>query len=313
MEFSEDTQLIINPDVRNRLVFKAFLEDSDITYDMKDQTLPFAPTSFNNDSMMLRVLQKVKFTFGVFSEDRDECIRNYKNLLNLITMIKPSYAQVYDQYAPYPSNVTGYFFVKFKGLPLTQDTVAIHITNFAYTFNKDAGYLQVEPAEINNNKLIPLAYKLTIEGRVLLNFDQTANVTTPSVATVGQQREVGGLTAAATNSATVAITPTPQRQSRRRRQQNKTPTPAQNLKNLEGKPIGQKAILFYKTKQSESNFTFYDSLPTEKKLEYLKYYEDQWNKGIIELEGIPSLRFNYNPNSTEYKDFLKNIRTIGTR
>lgn len=157
--------------------FKAYLEDSDMFYEMKDQQLPFAPTSFRNDSAMIRVLERAKFTFNVFSESKTECIENYKNLQKLLINIKPSYGKVYDQYVPANTNITGYFNVKFAGIP--RGNIDLHLTSFTYNINKDLGYLEVDNGELSKgqkgSKLIPISYKISIEGKVLLEFTETTN------------------------------------------------------------------------------------------------------------------------------------------
>lgn len=168
------------------LSFKAYLEDSDISYETKDQQLPFVPLSFTNDSMALRVSEKAKFTFNVFSETRSECIQNYRNLNLLLQSIKPSYSYVFDQVAPYISNVTGFFNLNFKGMPDGRDNINLHLTSFSYAINKDLGYVHVPLSEIDGKegsfydsagmKLIPVGYKISIEGKILLEFNKTANV-----------------------------------------------------------------------------------------------------------------------------------------
>lgn len=175
----------------NNHPFLAYLEDSDIIHEMKEQQLPFAPVSFNNDSMALRVTERVKFTFNVFSNTRYECIRNFVSLTNLINEIKPSYKLVFNQYVPLPTNVSGYFKIKFDGFPgRKRDEITVHLTNFSYNINKDLGFIQVPNKEITlresvegernedlytegQMKLIPISYKISIEGKVLLPFLDT--------------------------------------------------------------------------------------------------------------------------------------------
>lgn len=183
---SQDELLIIN-----NLKFKAYLEDSDITYEMKDQQLPFTPTSFNNDSMMLRVMQKAKFSFNVFSENREECKRNYDNLHSLLQIIRPSYSYANDQLAPFFSNVTGYVSLTFKGMP-ERDTIPLHLTSFSYSINKELGFVEIPRSEYImlgegssfsklkepgfKSKLLPIAYKITLDGKILLNFEDTVKL-----------------------------------------------------------------------------------------------------------------------------------------
>ncbi len=171
------------------LDFISYLTDSDISYEMKDQQLPFAPVSFNNDYMATRVLEKAKFTFDVFSRHRFGCIQNYNNLQTLLGIIKPSYKIMNSQYVPSAANVTGFFKLKFIGMPiLDRDEITLHLTSFNYTINKDTGYLELSKDDINNPtedggyiankmKLIPISYKISIEGKVLLPFGDTVRIT----------------------------------------------------------------------------------------------------------------------------------------
>lgn len=182
MEFNDkNLRLIIN-----NLQFKAYLEDSDVSYETKDQQLPFTPTSFTNDSMAIRVSEKAKFTFNVFSETRDECIQNYRNLQYLLKIIKPSYRYVNDQIVPESSNVTGFVTLQFNGMPkIDKDKVDLHLTSFSYTINKDLGYIHIPVKDLikgesttyadKDMKLIPIAYKISLEGKILLQFEETAN------------------------------------------------------------------------------------------------------------------------------------------
>lgn len=172
----------------NGLRFKAYLENSDVSYETREQQLPFAPVSFVNDTAAIRLLQKAKFTFNVLSEYRSECVQNYKNLLKLIQSIKPSYTIIDEQYVPNKNNINGYVSLTFDGLPLQQKSVKLHVTQFSYEINKEMGYLQIPQNELDNNKnpkkfvngepkLIPIAYKIDIEGKILQTFGETANVT----------------------------------------------------------------------------------------------------------------------------------------
>ncbi len=172
----------------NNLSFKAYLENSDISYETREQQLPFAPVSFTNDTAAIRLLQKAKFTFNVLSEYRSECVENYNNLLALIQSIKPSYTIIDEQYVPDKNNINGYVNLKFDGLPLQQKSVKLHVTQFSYEINKEMGYLQIPEKELKHNKnpkkfvdgepkLIPIAYKIDIEGKILQTFGETAKVT----------------------------------------------------------------------------------------------------------------------------------------
>lgn len=181
----------------NGLSFKAYLEDSDVNHVTKDQQLPFSPVSFVNDSMATRLNETVKFSFNVFSETREECVENYKNLLRLIQSIKPIYYVLNDQYVPSNSNVTGLVTLSFSGMP-SRNTVKLHLNNFNYSLNKDIGYIELTNEEIRNPKsenlsffsksmkLVPLAYKINLEGKVLLPFRET-------IIQIGERQKASGV------------------------------------------------------------------------------------------------------------------------
>lgn len=159
--------------------FPAFLEDSDITYDIKEQSLPFAPVSFTNDSMALRVLEKAKFTFNVFSHNEEECKANWSKFYDLRQIIKPRYTMLNEQLVPNIENITGFIKIKFSGMPHDRDIIDIHLTNFSYIINKELGYLEVD------NKLIPIGFKISIEGKVLLKLEETISYKTVSIDSSG--------------------------------------------------------------------------------------------------------------------------------
>lgn len=173
--------------------FKAYLENSAVETVMVDQQLPFTPLSFVNDSVQLRTMYRVNFVFNVFSETREEAIGNYDDLHDILQIIKPAYYNVNSQYIPFESNLTGLFSLKFKGLPKLskfsgtdgdQDRLRIHLTNFSYVTNNDMGFIEIpyDGSDADRKKLfvsgkmrlLPISYKLTIAGRVLLNFEDTA-------------------------------------------------------------------------------------------------------------------------------------------
>ncbi len=176
---------------RTKLSFISYLTDSEISYEMKDQQLPFVPLSFNNDSMATRVMEKAKFAFDVYAETRTNCIENYLNLQHLLNMIKPSYFLKNDQWVPSANNTTGFFKLQFAGMPLIdRKEVTLHLTAFNYNINKDTGYISVNRQELSNatspgintgtlkittsdDTLVPVSYKISIEGKVLLPFGET--------------------------------------------------------------------------------------------------------------------------------------------
>ena len=189
MRFSESNNSKIRLHINNQS-FKAYLEDSDITYETKDMQLPFAPVSFTNDSMATRVMEKAKFTFNVYSETRKECIDNYNELQTLIKSIKPSYRYIQEQLAPVASNVTGFVNINFIGMPSGRDNITMHLNSFSYTLDKEIGYIQVPVSDLASNKdaesysyydpsgmkLIPLAFKISLDGKILLPFEQTVRM-----------------------------------------------------------------------------------------------------------------------------------------
>lgn len=320
MNFSYKTRRLglINNSIGVSLSFKAYLEDSDISYDMKDQALPFAPTSFTNDSMMLRVLQKAKFTFNVIAENPDECVQNYSNLLNLVRAIKPSYATVYDQYVPDPRNVTGYFFLTYYGLPLNRHTVPIHITGFSYAAIKDMGLVEIQ------NNLIPVGYKVTIDGKILLSFEETVNMIQ------GGTDVNSGLAGAAAASAAVSDTspapnppapaaanppapapaaspPAPAAKAEKPAPKADKPAPkpaeaaaaaapkpgkltpqqTSELAGLSSDAAGKGSEAFYKDLAKGRGLPEYNKLTDEQKLAFQRVYHEAVSKGTISTTGQP--------------------------
>lgn len=154
----------------NSYSFPAFLEDSDITYDLKEQPLPFAPVSFTNDSMALRVLEKVKFTFNIFSHNEKECIENWDKFKHLRNIIKPRYVLVNEQLVPKIENVTGFIKIIFNGMPHNRSSIDVHLISFSYLINKDLGFLE------KNKNLIPIGFKISLEGKVLLPLSETISI-----------------------------------------------------------------------------------------------------------------------------------------
>ncbi len=165
--------------------FKAYLEDSQHYFDPIDQKAPFVPTSWPNDSVAIRMMERVKYTFNVFSENRRECVINYRNLYNLIGSLKPAFRNEGGLFLPRKSNLTGYITVGFSGMP-NRSSANIHLTAFSYEINKEMGFLQVPTDEIKttkkdkmydtNMKLIPLAYTINIEGKIIQSLENTIRV-----------------------------------------------------------------------------------------------------------------------------------------
>lgn len=163
--------------------FKAYLEEHQVSYQIVDQQLQYAPLSFINDKVHMRTNQSISMRFNVFSEDLDEAQRNYSLLHKLVQHIKPVYTYERGQYIADVRNNTGIIAVRFAGLPKihsTTDDLKIHLTSFAFSVNKEMGYIQTDYSGSNNesvsDKLVPIAYTLDIAGRILLEFNETARV-----------------------------------------------------------------------------------------------------------------------------------------
>ncbi len=181
-------------------LFDAFLETSALDVVFMDQQLPFTPLSFTNDTLSLRNMYKANFVFNVYAENRKQVYDNYLKLQQLLQVIKPEYDVINYQYIPRQINLTGLIGVSFKGIPRIvgtkkgdsgdPDNLKLHLTNFAFTTNQDMGFIEA-PYDFyendNNNafatntyyknsnmQLLPISYKLSIAGKVLLDFSDTA-------------------------------------------------------------------------------------------------------------------------------------------
>jgi hypothetical protein len=177
--------------------FKAYLEKSDISIKTLDTNLQYAPLNFTNNTQFQKIQYSVDFSFNVFAEDRDEAMDNYDQLHRLLQTVKPSYTFVNNQYLPNADNIFGLISLKFSGLPKLSkrsDELDIYITNFAYTINKDMGFIEIPyepkfdeldtaPTTRNNlsgdnNRLLPIAFKIDLSGRVLLSLDESIKSST---------------------------------------------------------------------------------------------------------------------------------------
>lgn len=169
--------------------FKAFLEESKTQIKTLDTNIQYAPLNFTNNTQFLKTQYSVDLSFNVFSEDRQEAIENYDKLHKLLNVVKPNYRFVNNQYLPVAGNIFGLVSIKFSGLPRLskqKDELDIYITNFAYTINKDMGFLELpyNPFDSKDpdrtqlfvsgkNMLMPIAYRLDISGRVLLPLEES--------------------------------------------------------------------------------------------------------------------------------------------
>lgn len=190
--------------------FKAFLDTCDVSFDLQTQQL-VGFSQFNiNDKLQYKTIRKVKLAFDVFSESREECIINFEYLEKFIDYLRPNMDYIGKAVVPTDNTIFGNYRIVFSGLPslssnLTgKDGYKIQLTNFSYGINKEMGYIEVpyyssDPNikyksiyDTGNMKLIPIAYKLNIEGLILLDakdaykFGNTyTNLKTPPL--TGQQ------------------------------------------------------------------------------------------------------------------------------
>jgi hypothetical protein len=163
--------------------FKAYLEDHSVQYQIIEQQLQYAPLSFVNDKVHMRTTQTVSLKFNVFSENLEEAQGNYNKLHKLVEWVKPTYTYRQGQYIANVQNNTGIIGVKFAGLPKihsTTDELKLHLTTFAFSVNKEMGYIESNYTGSDGNVisggLIPIAYTLDIGGRILLEFKETARI-----------------------------------------------------------------------------------------------------------------------------------------
>lgn len=179
-------KIIINPKAGSNLepiIFKAYLEKSDIQYAIKEVGLDYAPVSYGNASTATKVLQSLDLVFNVFSEHRNETIENYIKLHRLIDNIKPVYvgrgaAKVRDS-----ANTFGLISIIFKGLPVInadgKDELRIAVKNFNYSINQEMGFIELpydSPNKFNDSlyvsgkmRLVPIAFKISIGGQIVLD------------------------------------------------------------------------------------------------------------------------------------------------
>jgi len=190
------------------LTFKAYLEKSDVQVKFVDETLKYTPLGYTNNTLLTKVIYNVDFSFNVFSEDLEEAVQNYVYLHKLFNIIKPSYKIKNNQYIPNSENIFGLLDIFFKGLPVLGVTewLPVYVTNFNYQINKEMGFIEADfpydfrgdfredfeqldkegsdktikrdlkfegIATFKNYRLIPLAYKLEIAGRVQLPLKQS--------------------------------------------------------------------------------------------------------------------------------------------
>lgn len=197
----QEIRLKITPKGSESLSFKAYLEKSDITYEIQERSLEFVPLNFTNYSIITRTIQNIDLSFDVIAEDRREAIKNYDDLHSLIQALKPQYIASQGQYIPSRNNTFGLLTVNFKGLPKIKkngnEELEIHVKQFNYTINKEMGYIQLpylsskEDSKLyslyeqGQMKLVPIGFKINLQGRILLDLEDTIKVSGASGITGG--------------------------------------------------------------------------------------------------------------------------------
>jgi len=180
--------------------FDSFLEDASEQISLVETQLNAVPIRTTTDTILNRFKKNIKLVFSVYSNNREEAVENYKKLFTLKSYMKPMYDQKNGQFVTTSKNLFGIVRVHFPGLPSLEeeDGARIMPTNFNFEINKDMGYI-IAPRSTNSetfnkdgyiyNKfekedgetlgLVPIAYKVVFEGRVLLEFDETATIIEP--------------------------------------------------------------------------------------------------------------------------------------
>lgn len=152
----------------NGIKFKAYLEDASETFDLKEANLSYLSLQEKNNFISTRVVQKIKLSFNVFSENAEECIKNYKNYEALAESLKPTYKNLAGTYLPYYTNLYGTAQIKFAGLISTKDLVRVDVSSFTYDINKDMGYHEIKKGKIIT--VLPVAFRIGLEGIIPQNL-----------------------------------------------------------------------------------------------------------------------------------------------
>jgi hypothetical protein len=192
--------------------FKAYLEKSDITFTPEDVQLATSPAAATNNKLSLKLTHLLSFTIKVFAEDRDEAIENYRNLKKLINTVKPKYIKYGTKTLPSRDNIEGLLNIDFKGLPLEQNPVKIHLQGFSYTINKELGFIELPKTESNKGKLyvasdmelVPVGFEISVSGRINFSLRDTAVFTEEKVASTSSAAPAPAAPAAAPAPAAAA-------------------------------------------------------------------------------------------------------------
>lgn len=154
-----------------QLSFDAFLEKSEIQIKFIDTQQQYSPLGNSSNQQINQSLYSVDLSFNVFSDNENEAKTNYTKLHTLIKGIRPNYSfdSRINKLRPKPSNKFGLISISFAGLPKlsTNSFIDVYVTNFAFTFNKDMGYIKTKwPAK--SDYLVPISYKVDLAGKLLL-------------------------------------------------------------------------------------------------------------------------------------------------
>jgi hypothetical protein len=187
--------LITNKTNGDKLKFKAYLEKSDITFTVQESNFEYIPVGYGSvDSYATRLLYTLDLSFNVFSENREEAISNYQQLHRLIEALKPGYTIIEGSYLPTSDNAFGNISINFKGLPKINkksDSLDIATKTFSYNINQEMGFIEVPYDNADKKtfryfdtgmRLIPIAFKIGIGGRISVNFEDTVKLTGASAA-----------------------------------------------------------------------------------------------------------------------------------
>jgi hypothetical protein len=191
MRFSDEAIRIRIIDKNNQTYsFKSFIEKSEVSYKIEEQSLPFTPVGLVNGKLSTRLLYNIDLAFDVFSEDRKEAIENWKKFNSIVGSLRPSYVKIGDEIELENNGLEGLLYVEFAGLPPISGTGSrykVRPTNFSYSVNKEMGYIEVpyygSEDEINNfylqgkMSLIPVAFKINLAGFVITGLEAAINDT----------------------------------------------------------------------------------------------------------------------------------------
>lgn len=166
--------------INKAVLFKGFIKECQIIYDMISIDIPFPSLNFHSNSIPNRILRKVNFSFDVFSSDRTECLKNYERLEVLKEFIKPHYVTDFpgtDLYLYDSANTSGLIDIQYNGFVLEdqEETIRTFITSFNYEINKDLGYYEHFHGKAGKI-LIPIGYNIKIEGRISENPIDNLNI-----------------------------------------------------------------------------------------------------------------------------------------